>query len=190
MTSIRLPHPDNQTDAYLWKAFAACNDRALESLFDQHFGRLILTIEGVTNNKELAEDIVYDVFRGVLEKKREKLYTGEEVENFFLWIRRHCINKWRSDLRRDKNRRNILEALGKEKTEWTLIDSELSAEQILECIESLSRPEHKTIISLVIQGYSNQEIDSQLNKPANFTKREKNRARKELKNILRERGLL
>ncbi len=70
-----------QSDEVLWIAIQNSDDKAFNTLFNRYWKKLYSTVLHYINNKEIAEQVVQDVFV-VLWKRREHL----AIENFASYI--------------------------------------------------------------------------------------------------------
>lgn len=95
-------------DHELLQQIAEGNEHAFQTLFKNHRGRLYQYILGIVKSKEIAEELVLDVFM--------KIWTGRDViiqiENFEAFLFRVACNKSIDFIRKVSKSPKIIDILG------------------------------------------------------------------------------
>jgi RNA polymerase sigma-70 factor (ECF subfamily) len=154
----------NTNDHLLLQQIAACNEHAFKSLFDRYKDRLFHYIYGIIKSKEVAEEIVMDVFM--------KIWLGKElvnqIENFDSFLFRIAYNKSIDFLRsaaRDPRLRDLLwdelQLAGGVSADQQLIAREYET-KLREAIQLLT-PQRRLVYQLSREkGFSHVEIANKM----------------------------
>lgn len=192
--------PDPFLDAALWQSYTHCNRNALGDLYDEYFDKINAYLIYFTNLESLskiqvkeAEDRTHDFFLEVLARKVD--FAQLQIQDFCAWAYKCCFNNWLSDIRKEKNREEILKKryLPRQK-KYDLLDQKTDYEKIFACIFELDDIQQKIII-LEIEGYNNQEMKGFFDisddvDPDKWIVNQKYQAKLKLKEWLKRKGLI
>lgn len=124
------------------------NRMAFETIYDRYFNKLVWFARGFVENEQLAEDIVQEVFVGIIEKP-ERFDTDRK---FSTWVYVVTSNSCKQNLRNQKNRARILEE-NKEETitatsnQLSSVDLKLLREKI-SSVQALLSDREKQLFAL------------------------------------------
>jgi RNA polymerase sigma-70 factor (ECF subfamily) len=167
------------------KAFIqACIDKdasALKMLYEEHYPVMHSLCLRYANNHEDALDILHDGFIKVF-KNIEKYQCGTSLS---AWIKRIMINTAIDYYRRESRRRYAdIEEVHSLSTEDADVISNMSAEELLSALQTLS-PGYRSVFNLyVIEGYSHKELAEILNITESTSRSNLVKARSKLKEII------
>lgn len=142
-------------------------------------------------NRELAEDVVQNVFFKIWEKRKDIDETRPFNRYLFTILKNDLLNVLRDrdkEIFRISDNLNLLNSLANESEEPDLDEDQLRL--VRKAIEQLS-PQKRKIVELKISGkYSNQEIADKLNLSINTIKFQYSQALKELRAAVRISSIL
>ncbi|MEE9439341.1 MAG: RNA polymerase sigma factor [Saprospiraceae bacterium] len=162
-------------------ACIAKEEWALETLYKEHYPTMLPVCLRYANNYEDALDILHDGFIKVF-RHISKYKIGTSLGS---WIRRIMINTSIDYYRKVKRKRteNLDTAYGQSIKGPDAV-SDLSAEEILNALQSLTLA-YRTVFNLyVIEGYSHREVGEKLGITESTSRSNLVKARTKLKNIL------
>lgn len=137
-------------------------------------------------NRELAEDVVQNIFFKIWEKRREIDESRPFNRYLFTILKNDLLNVLRDrekEIFRLSDNLNLLDSLTDESEESILDEDQLRL--VRKAIEQLS-PQKRKIVELKISGkYSNQEIADRLNLSVNTIKFQYSQALKDLRAVIR-----
>lgn len=143
-------------------------------LYDHFAGRMLALCNRYVKDRMEAEDIMVTAFTKVFDRIRQ--YKGDG--SFEGWVRRIMVNESLSFLRRNKSM--YLETdieLAEREPDYDKLDSSLEAEDLMKLISELPAGYRIVFNLYAIDGYSHQEIATQLGISENTSKSQLSRAR-------------
>lgn len=154
----------------------------VQELFIQYYDSL-LSFAGHYVDREVAEDVVQEVFVKIWEEHKRILQMEDVSAYMYQMVRFRCLNF----LRAEKTKHKMAQYLSEE--EWTDTETDLFTEEesyrkLILIIEKLP-PVCKTILTLGMEGLKSREIAEKLNIAVSTVKKQKQIARR----ILREKML-
>ena len=161
--------------------FKVAEKKAFQLLYDTYYETLVLFANQVTGDSQAAEDIVQDVFVKIWET-REKLGAVDNLSAYlYQMVRYKCF----SHLRAEKVRQRVTKSFTEEFDE-TEINEYIKNETfriVMNALEDLP-PGSRNVFSRAIQGYSAKEIAEELGIAVETVKKQKQLARRLLKEKL------
>ena len=161
--------------------FKVAEKKAFQLLYDTYYETLVLFANQVTGDSQAAEDIVQDVFVKIWET-REKLGAVDNLSAYlYQMVRYKCF----SHLRAEKVRQRVTKSFTEEFDE-TEINEYIKNETfriVMNALEDLP-PGSRNVFSRAIQGYSAKEIAEELGIAVETVKKQKQVARRLLKEKL------
>jgi RNA polymerase sigma factor (sigma-70 family) len=158
------------------------HDKHAQRFLYEHFApRMLALCNRYVKDRMEAEDLMVVAFTKVLDRIRQ--YKGEG--SFEGWIRRIMVNEALSFLRRNKSMylETDIEAADRE-PDYENLESTLEAEDLMKLISELP-PGYRIVFNLyAIDGFSHQEIATQLGITENTSKSQLSRARAQLQKRL------
>lgn len=178
------------TDAELIAKTYAGDVVAFQALFERYKRQVFGTAIGITNDRELAEEILQDCFLRVHQYILQgKIDTAQPLG---AWLHRVAVNRSCDELRRARWRRLVastdewdesLQAPRYQSPERQVQRNELRA-QLLDGLDTLD-PLHRAVLVLFyLQDFSVAEIATILQCPGGTVKRRLHTARKRLRTLL------
>lgn len=155
---------------------------AQKELFELYNKKMFRTAYRYTNNTEDAEDIIVESFIIIFEKLHTlEIRNEKSVEN---WIKTIVINNCLMLIRKKKR---LLFSDKEPNTEQEYrIDENFDCENIYSALMNLPAG-YRTVFNLfVIEGYSHKEIAENLNISVQISKSQLSRAKKQLRESLKE----
>ncbi len=162
------------------------SEEAFKNLFDHFYAQLCFYASRFIEDQDEVKDIVQNVFVKIFNKS-DLNFENVQALNSYLYssVRNACINLIRQEnLHRDKHEKMMQEAI----LEDEYMQEELETEVMTEIFRAIDRlPERcRDVFKLGYHyGYSNQEIAEELNISVNTVKTQKMRAKKILKEQLK-----
>lgn len=151
-------------DRSLLAEIADGQEPAFEKLFYLYKDRFFATALKMTRSETVAEEIVQEIFMDIWHK-RELLYRVENADAYLFSIVYHKIYRFYKQLSKEKaSRQNVIEEVDNfEYTTDNMIFAAENAKLINNAMKKL--PEKQQLIFRLsrLQGYSREEIASQLN---------------------------
>lgn len=161
--------------------------KAQRRAFDQYGGFLFRICFRYLGQKELAEDILSQVFLKIFDKIADTDIVEEH--KFKAWIKRIAINECLQEIRKRTLFTDSLEVAESTLFIDTQTDSELLKEDIMQFIQKLPIG-YRTVFSLyAIEGYSHGEIAERLGISEGTSKSQLSKARAILKTELVKNGI-
>ena len=162
------------------------NQLAFTLLFNEYSKQVYSLAFKYLYNRELAEDVVQNVFFKIWEKKKDIDESRPFNRYLFTILKNDLLNVLRDkdkEIFRISDNLNLLNTLANETEEPELDEEQLRL--VRRAIEQLS-PQKRKIVELKISGkYSNQEIADKLNLSINTIKFQYSPALKELRMTIR-----
>lgn len=154
---------------------------AQKKLYETHYGKMMGVCLRYATNKEDAQDILHEGFIKVF-RNLEKYQVGTSIS---AWIRRIMVNTsidfYRKAIR--KRTEDIEQAYGLSTVDADAV-SQLTEQEILKAVQSLS-PAYRAVFNLyVIEGFSHREIAEQLDITESTSRSNLVKARTKLKAIM------
>lgn len=163
------------------------NERwAQKKLYEDHYPMMLPVCLRYANHREDAMDILHEGFIKVF-RHIAKYQPGTSLNS---WIRRIMVNTaidyYRKEIRR---RTESIENAYKQTSGGPDVVSQMSAEEILECLQELT-PAYRSVFNLyVIEGFPHKDIAEQLSISESTSRSNLVKARVKLRAIMRERGI-
>ena len=167
------------------------NQRDQKRIYEQYYGYCLKIVFRYIYRYDKAVDVVNDGFIKVFCNFNKFIYTDtENLEMIFMgWMRRIMINTAIDMLRKD----NLLPEIGSiTENVWMEEDKSQSSDQALLYKELISEvkklpPSYRAVFNMyVVDGYTHQEIATQLGISVGTSKSNLSKAREHLKKILKE----
>ena len=163
------------SSVHLQKLIEGCKKRDPECqklLFKAFYGRMLGLCLRYSSRRDDAQDVVQEGFIRLF----DKIGLYKETGSFEGWIKKIFVNMALDNLRRNKMQLISIDADGcrkelraHEKLDQSLLDR-ISQEKLLEAIQNLS-PVYRTVLNLhVYEGYTHDEIASELGISAGTSK--------------------
>ena len=179
------------SSVHLQKLIEGCKKRDPECqklLFKAFYGRMLGLCLRYSNQRDDAQDVVQEGFIRLF----DKIDLYKETGSFEGWIKKIFVNMALDNLRRNKMQLISIDADGcrkelraHEKLDQSLLDR-ISQEKLLEAIQNLS-PVYRTVLNLhVYEGYTHDEIASELGISAGTSKSNLSKAKVNLKKMLQK----
>ena len=179
------------SSVHLQKLIEGCKKRDPECqklLFKAFYGRMLGLCLRYSNQRDDAQDVVQEGFIRLF----DKIDLYKETGSFEGWIKKIFVNMALDNLRRNKMQLISIDADGcrkelraHEKLDQSLLDR-ISQEKLLEGIQNLS-PVYRTVLNLhVYEGYTHDEIASELGISAGTSKSNLSKAKVNLKKMLQK----
>lgn len=176
---------------HLQKLIEGCKKRDPECqklLFKAFYGRMLGLCLRYSSRRDDAQDVVQEGFIRLF----DKIGLYKETGSFEGWIKKIFVNMALDNLRRNKMQLISIGADGcrkelraHEKLDQSLLDR-ISQEKLLEAIQNLS-PVYRTVLNLhVYEGYTHDEIASELGISAGTSKSNLSKAKVNLKKMLQK----
>lgn len=160
---------------------------AQKLLYESYYGKMMGVSLRYSNNVEDARDIINEGFVKVF-RYLDRYKVGTSLES---WMRRIMINTsidyYRKELR---HKSDDLEAANYKISEDTNIESDFTAQEIMEVIQNLP-PAYRAVFNLyAIEGYSHKEVAAALAITESTSRSNLVKARSKLKEMLSNRGFI
>ena len=179
------------SSVHLQKLIEGCKKRDPECqklLFKAFYGRMLGLCLRYSSRRDDAQDVVQEGFIRLF----DKIDLYKETGSFEGWIKKIFVNMALDNLRRNKMQLISIDADGcrkelraHEKLDQSLLDR-ISQEKLLEAIQNLS-PVYRTVLNLhVYEGYTHDEIASELGISAGTSKSNLSKAKVNLKKMLQK----
>jgi len=179
------------SSVHLQKLIEGCKKRDPECqklLFKAFYGRMLGLCLRYSNQRDDAQDVVQEGFIRLF----DKIDLYKETGSFEGWIKKIFVNMALDNLRRNKMQLISIDGEGyrkelraHEKLDQSLLDR-ISQEKLLEAIQNLS-PVYRTVLNLhVYEGYTHDEIASELGISAGTSKSNLSKAKVNLKKMLQK----
>lgn len=179
------------SSVHLQKLIEGCKKRDPECqklLFKAFYGRMLGLCLRYSNQRDDAQDVVQEGFIRLF----DKIDLYKETGSFEGWIKKIFVNMALDNLRRNKMQLISIDTDGcrkelraHEKLDQSLLDR-ISQEKLLEAIQNLS-PVYRTVLNLhVYEGYTHDEIASELGISAGTSKSNLSKAKVNLKKMLQK----
>lgn len=179
------------SSVHLQKLIEGCKKRDPECqklLFKAFYGRMLGLCLRYSNQRDDAQDVVQEGFIRLF----DKIDLYKETGSFEGWIKKIFVNIALDNLRRKKMQLISIDGEGcrkelraHEKLDQSLLDR-ISQEKLLEAIQNLS-PVYRTVLNLhVYEGYTHDEIASELGISAGTSKSNLSKAKVNLKKMLQK----
>ncbi len=154
---------------------------AQKKLYEDYYGSMLPLCMRYTNNKDDALDVMHEGFIKIF-KNISKYKSGTSLSS---WIRRIMVNTAIDYYRKISRRRTEdLDAVYDISSDEPDAVSKMSAQEIIDSLQSLT-PAYRTVFNLyVIEGYPHKEIAEILNITESTSRSNLVKARSKLKNIL------
>ncbi len=155
---------------------------AQKSLYESYYGNLMGVCLRYSNNREDALDILHDGFIKIF-KHIEKYKPGTSL---VAWMRRIMVNTAIDFYRKEVRRRTEnLDKVYNQQIKGADAISQMSEQEVLEAVRSLT-PSYRTVFNLyVIEGFSHKEIAKKLDITESTSRSNLVKARMKLKNIIK-----
>ncbi len=160
-------------------------DRSAQYAFYKKYVRAMYNISyRITNDQDDAEDVLQEAFLSAY----KNMHTFKGESSIGAWLKRIVVN---ASINQIKKRKMIFEPLDQHETEEESIvrdeDIVLELGRVKEAIQQLPDG-FRTVFSLyLLEGYDHREIANILGITESTSKSQYNRAKKRLKDILKER---
>ena len=179
------------SSVHLQKLIEGCKKRDPECqklLFKAFYGRMLGLCLRYSNQRDDAQDVVQEGFIRLF----DKIDLYKETGSFEGWIKKIFVNIALDNLRRKKMQLISIDGEGcrkelraHEKLDQSLLDR-ISQEKLLEAIQNLS-PVYRTVLNLhVYEGYTHDEIASELGISSGTSKSNLSKAKVNLKKMLQK----
>jgi RNA polymerase sigma-70 factor (ECF subfamily) len=169
--------PDDASDKSLFNLWQGGDQGAAQKLFERYVERLV-TLARRRISERLAgrvdaEDVVQSVFRTFFVRAREGKFTVNDPDDVCKILARITVNKALRQVEfHQAAKRNVATEAGQAHEErdrlYEVLDKEPTPEAANQFLDQLERfmgqlaPEERQILELRLQGYSSEEIASQL----------------------------
>jgi len=161
--------------------------RAQHQLFEMFSPKMLGVCRQYLKNNDLAEEVMLSGFFKMLTHLNDFKNEG----SFEGWIRRIMVNESISQLRKDKKLHFVSEAEIDNTTEHsTFIETELEEADIQKMIDSLPDGYKTVFVLYAVEGYKHSEIGELLQISENTSKTQLFKARKMLKNMVKQQNNL
>ncbi|QQX75378.1 MULTISPECIES: RNA polymerase sigma factor [Aequorivita] len=161
--------------------------RAQHQLFEMFSPKMLGVCRQYLKNNDLAEEVMLSGFFKMLTHLNDFKNEG----SFEGWIRRIMVNESISQLRKDKKLHFVSEAEIDNTTEHsTFIETELEEADIQKMIDSLPEGYKTVFVLYAVEGYKHSEIGELLQISENTSKTQLFKARKMLKNMVKQQNNL
>lgn len=177
-----------EEDMLLYKEFLNGNKEAFEELINKYRKNIILFVQGIVKNIDVAEDLSQDVFVYILINKREYDFKYSMKTYLYTIAKSRAYNYLKKEKRKvniDESNIYIKELKYFEDIEEKLYLDERKKE-IINAIKKLKNNQRIAIYLADIEGLSYKEISKVLGKKDSQTKMIIYRARKNLEKIIRK----
>ena len=163
------------------------NDRTFqEALYREYYPVMIGMCLRYTQDKNLAMEIVNTGFLRVFKKLDTFQFTGS-LEG---WIRKIVYHSLADHFKKKSSKIHFLEIEKGDKPKENHVLEGLYAEDILKSIDKLPEATRRVFVLFAIEGYKHHEIAEALNISIGTSKWHLSEARKKLKRILFEDGII
>ncbi|PPL04225.1 RNA polymerase sigma factor [Parapedobacter indicus] len=171
-------------DSQLVLQFKAGNEAAYKALFDRFNKRLLYVAEGIVYDRNLAEDIVQEVFWKLWDR-RVHFNEVQSIRAFlYLSVKNACRNHYKHEKVIEKYRARQGEPIEDDVVLSKIIEAEVM-ESLYHAIEKLPTGCREVVHLRYFEGMSIQEVAEQLNISVNTVKTQKMRALRSLRLQLR-----
>ena len=168
-----------------WQQFVIGNNLELEMVFDTYYQPMLFTAFYYLKNEEQSKDMVSEVFTKLLsfsleQRQRNLANVNEKLEVFLkVLVKNKCLDH----IKVENNRKNILNGI------YTVLNRSFNIDTFFEndfklLIDSLPRRQ-KQVLELHLQGYSNNEISTQLGISYNTVRNTIHTSKSKLKHLYR-----
>ena len=172
---------NSEKDKYILELFQTSPKEAFRLLFDAYHMKLCIYAVQLTDSFEMAEDIVQDVFVKIWET-REKLGGIDNLSAYlYQMVRFRSFNYLRAEKIRQDATRSFAEEL--EESEMNEYIKNETFRIVMRTLEDLPHGS-RNVFSRAIQGYSAKEIADELGIAVETVKKQKQVARRILKEKL------
>ena len=162
-------------------------DKTFSDCFRSYYQPLCYFASGYVKDSEKAEDVVQDVFVRLLEQPQQ--FADEEHLKGWLYksVRNACLD----DIKLSEIHARVLEEVQQNATEETadlfhgIVRSEIYA-RILEAVDELPVACGTIFRMSYMEGLENEEIAARLNLSVNTVKSQKNKAKNQLRELLKD----
>lgn len=157
----------------LTSQYISGDNSAIEELYRRHSQRLLLTAYKYCRDKDMAEDVLQDIFEKLIrmdpEERRSRF--SAETDNLEAWIFVSLKNRAMDKVKVLGNREKIMQSIRSSHTvEISNGCDESFLRDGLNNILQRLQPRQKQIISLHLEGYRNEEIAERLRLTYNTVK--------------------
>jgi len=157
----------------------------IELVFKEYYGSLCYFASQYLQDEEAVEDVVQDVFIGLLEK-RMFFQSKVHLKNFlYLSIRNSCLNYIRSTRSKDRYIASLAHGEQTENFEERIILTEVHKE-LAAAVEKLPEECRKVFQLCYFQGLDNESVAQELGLSVNTVKAQKARGKKILREHLKD----
>ncbi len=160
------------------------NREVFELLFQQYYPPLVKFAEGYVYDQSTCEDIVQSFFINFWTKSESVKIETSLKSYFFGSVKNLCLNKIRDLKVQDKNEVQYVESLINTEDEEVLFDSDI-LKQITKAIDGLPKQMAEVFRQKYFEGKQTKEIASELNVTEGTIKTQLHRARKALRETLK-----
>ena len=169
-------------DQAVWKLYLDGNHKALAILYRRYYKPMYLRAYRLSRDSEAAHDITQETFLKLLQLADKFAHEGLVIENMqawlYTWVKKIAQNYQKKNNRRSEIlRKNVIPYLSK----YSYID-ELSEQDLINAVTSLSNPTYQIILALDYVGYTNKEIAEIFDKPTKWINQNRYKAKKALLN--------
>lgn len=163
------------------KTLGENNESAFQQLFMSYYPSLLSFASHYVEEKAVAEDLVQDVFVKIWENQEHLQQVDDLSAYIYQMVRFKCLNYIRNEKARDEARRSFAEEV--DFTEINQYIKEETYRLVMKTLETLP-PACRKIFALTLEGYSAKDIAEQLQIAVETVKKQKQIARKILKEKL------
>lgn len=172
------------------QACAAGNREALRDLYAQEAGRMFTVVYRILQNRAIAEEIVHDAFMKIWSNASSFQTNLGSARGWIYTLTRNLalnsLEKSQRQVQSDPERLNdLLDNLQTQETQnESPMESQLEHDHLLRCLETLNAESKQCILHAYVEGYSQQEISSLMDKPLGTIKSWIRRSLQSLKECL------
>ena len=145
-----------------WKAYVEGDNLQLSTIYKAFYSTLLFTAYNYTQQNELAQDVVADVFEKLLKMslKERKEYLSNVSDKLAPFLKTLVKNKALDKIKVNKNRSRIRSNTKHLFTRY-INEELLFSEDVQQLIEVLPK-QQQLVLNLHLQGFKNQEISEKL----------------------------
>jgi RNA polymerase sigma-70 factor, ECF subfamily len=164
--------PDAPTTEDLLRRIAGGERSALATLFETEAGRMIAIAQRILRRRDLAEEVVQDVFVAVW-RRAEQFDGARGSARGWLAVatRNRALNRLRDDRRVDYHDSAELADLGDRQTDaLAAFDTLTERDALRTCLEQLDEPKRRAILLCYVTGLNHGEAAATMGAPLGTVK--------------------
>ena len=166
------------------RMFGETEEKAFRLLYDTYYKTLVLFANQVVNDKEVAKDIVHDVFLVVL-KNKKSLDVSYSLKSYLFTLSKNYALNYLKHLRVvAMNEREVIEAL--ENADDELDAYEQRVARLNEKLAELPDKQRQVLMKCFVDGQKYRDVADELGISVNSVKTHISRGLKFLRNELKE----